>query len=118
MKQTPVTLNKRERSMIPHQEMELRAAHTRIHNFEEVPIGYSDEQARLEALRCLHCSKPHCIEACPVGIDIPGFLRLIEQGNPGGAAKKNQGNKFLTGRVRKSMSARQTMPGRVCGRSQ
>lgn len=95
MTQTQVTLNKRERSMIPHQEMPLRPAESRIHNFEEVPIGYSKEQARLEALRCLHCSKPACIGACPVGIDIPGFLRLIEQGDPGAAAKKIRETNFL-----------------------
>jgi len=81
--------------MIPHQEMPLRSAQSRIHNFDEVPIGYTDEQARLEALRCLHCSKPGCIGACPVGIDIPGFLRLIEQGNPSAAAKKIRETNFL-----------------------
>lgn len=81
--------------MIPHQEMPLRSAQSRIHNFDEVPIGYTDEQARLEALRCLHCNNPHCIEACPVGIDIPGFLRLIEQGNPSAAAKKIRETNFL-----------------------
>lgn len=95
MTQAQVTLNKRERSMIPHQEMPLRSAQSRVHNFEEVPIGYTDEQARLESLRCLHCSSPHCIEACPVGIDIPGFLRLIEQGNPSAAAKKIRETNFL-----------------------
>jgi glutamate synthase (NADPH) small chain len=91
----PHVLNKRERSMIAHQEMLLRPAETRIHSFDEVPIGYSDEQARLESLRCLHCTTPACIGACPVGIDIPGFLRLIEQGNPGAAAKKIRETNFL-----------------------
>jgi len=81
--------------LIPHQEMPLRPAQSRIHNFDEVPIGYTNEQARLEALRCLHCSKPACIGACPVGIDIPGFLRLIEQGNPSAAAKKIRETNFL-----------------------
>jgi glutamate synthase (NADPH) small chain len=88
-------LNKRERSMIAHQEMPLRPAHSRIHTFDEVPIGYTDEQARLESLRCLHCTTPACIGACPVGIDIPGFLRLIEQGNPSAAAKKIRETNFL-----------------------
>lgn len=88
-------LNKRERLMIAHQEMPLRPAQTRIHSFDEVPIGYSDEQARTESLRCLHCTTPACIGACPVGIDIPGFLRLIEQGNPGAAAKKIRETNFL-----------------------
>jgi glutamate synthase (NADPH/NADH) small chain len=91
----PHVLNKRERSMIAHQEMPLRPAQTRIHSFDEVPIGYSDEQARTESLRCLHCTTPACIGACPVGIDIPGFLRLIEQGNPGAAAKKIRETNFL-----------------------
>lgn len=81
--------------MIAHQEMPLRPAHSRVHNFDEVPIGYTDEQARLESLRCLHCTTPACIGACPVGIDIPGFLRLIEQGNPGAAAKKIRETNFL-----------------------
>jgi len=89
------TLSNRERSRLPHQEMPLRPAQSRIHNFDEVPIGYTHEQARLEALRCLHCKKPACIGACPVGIDIPGFLRLIEQGNPGAAAKKIRETNFL-----------------------
>ncbi|HNV28158.1 MAG TPA: NADPH-dependent glutamate synthase [Cyclobacteriaceae bacterium] len=91
----PHVLNKRERSMIAHQEMPLRPAQSRIHSFDEVPIGYTDEQARLESLRCLHCTTPACIGACPVGIDIPGFLRLIEQGNPGAAAKKIRETNFL-----------------------
>ncbi len=89
------TLSNRERSKIPHQEMPLRSAQTRIHTFEEVPIGYTPEQARLEALRCLHCKKPACVGACPVGIDIPGFLRLLEHGNAGAAAKKIRETNFL-----------------------
>jgi glutamate synthase (NADPH) small chain len=95
MNKVSITLSNRERSKISHQEMPLHPATLRIHNFDEVPIGYTDEQARLEALRCLHCKKPACIGACPVGIDIPGFLRLIEQGNPGAAAKKIRETNFL-----------------------
>jgi len=95
MNKVSITLSNRERSKISHQEMPLHPATLRIHNFDEVPIGYTDEQARLEALRCLHCKKPACIGACPVGIDIPGFLRLIEKGNPGAAAKKIRETNFL-----------------------
>lgn len=91
----PLKLNKSERSKLPYQEMPLQPAQSRINNFDEVPIGYSDEQAVNEALRCLQCRKPDCVTACPVGIDIPGFIRLIEQGDPGAAAKKIRETNFL-----------------------
>ena len=89
------TLSNRERIKLPHQEMPLRSPQSRIKNFEEVPIGYSPEEAKNEALRCLHCKKPACIGACPVGIDIPGFIKLIEQENVAEAAKKIREMNFL-----------------------
>ncbi len=88
-------LSNRERIRLPHQEMLLRDAQSRVNNFDEVPVGYSDMQAIDEAHRCLHCKKPACVGACPVGIDIPGFIRLIEQGNPSAAAKKIRETNFL-----------------------
>lgn len=91
----PATLSNKERSKISHQEMPLQDAQLRVGNFEEVPVGYSDEQAMQEALRCLHCKRPACVGACPVGIDIPGFLRLIERGDPAGAARKIRETNFL-----------------------
>ena len=45
---------------MPHQEMPLSPAETRVNNFDEVPMGYSSEQAQLEAMRCLQCKKPAC----------------------------------------------------------
>ncbi len=48
-------------------------------NFDEVALGYSLEQALREADRCLECKKPRCIAGCPVGIDIPSFIRAIGQ---------------------------------------
>jgi len=51
----------------------------RIHNFEEVPLGYSEELAQIEANRCLQCADPKCINGCPVNIDIPGFIKLIKE---------------------------------------
>ncbi len=51
----------------------------RIKNYDEVPLGYSDDEAVLEAQRCLQCKKPKCIEGCPVEIDIPGFIGFIAQ---------------------------------------
>ena len=49
----------------------------RIRNYDEVPFGYSPEEAILEAERCLMCNKPRCVDGCPVGIDIPGFINFI-----------------------------------------
>ncbi|NUM78935.1 NADPH-dependent glutamate synthase [candidate division KSB1 bacterium] len=53
----------------------------RISNFEEVALGYDDDQAVLEASRCLQCKKPVCIAGCPVGIDIPAFVDRVAQGD-------------------------------------
>ncbi|MGA2797913.1 MAG: NADPH-dependent glutamate synthase [Thermoguttaceae bacterium] len=60
----------------------------RIRNFNEVPLGYSPEEARAEAARCLKCKKPKCVEGCPVRVDIPGFIKLIEEGDFDRAAQK------------------------------
>ncbi|HYL80055.1 MAG TPA: NADPH-dependent glutamate synthase [Candidatus Acidoferrum sp.] len=50
-------------------------------NFSEVALGYTLEDARREADRCLECKKPRCIAGCPVGIDIPGFIRALGRDN-------------------------------------
>ena len=52
----------------------------RIRSFREVALGYTRKQAVAEAKRCLKCKEPKCIEGCPVGVDIPGFIKLIEEG--------------------------------------
>ena len=51
----------------------------RVRNNDEVPFGYSPEEAILEAKRCLMCKNPKCIEGCPVEIDIPGFINFIAE---------------------------------------
>jgi len=53
----------------------------RAHNFEEVPYGYTSEEAVEEAKRCLTCKKPGCVQGCPVNINIPGFIGQIALGN-------------------------------------
>lgn len=53
----------------------------RIKSFKEVALGYTEEQAIAEASRCLQCEKPLCVEGCPVGIDIPLFIRHIAEGD-------------------------------------
>jgi len=66
---------------IPRQGMPEQAPDERIKNYKEVPLGYSEETAMLEAQRCIQCKKPLCVEGCPVNIDIPGFIREIKDGN-------------------------------------
>jgi glutamate synthase (NADPH/NADH) small chain len=55
-------------------------AQVRKRNFDEVPHGYTPELAMKEALRCLQCKNPSCMEGCPVAVDIPGFIKLVKEG--------------------------------------
>jgi len=73
----------------------------RIRNFNEVPYGYDEAMAMEEAKRCLQCKKPLCVEGCPVGINIPKFIKEIAEGN-------------LEESIR-SMKAQNALPA-VCGR--
>ena len=68
--------------------MREQPARQRVKNFEEVPYGYSPEEAMFEAKRCLLCKRPLCIAGCPVEIDIPGFIALIAAGDFKGSIKK------------------------------
>ena len=63
----------------PRQPMPEQAAEVRRRNFDEVPTGYTRDQAVAEAQRCLQCKKPACVAGCPVGIDIPGFVQLLAE---------------------------------------
>ncbi len=58
----------------------------RATNFEEVSLGYTTQMAREEASRCLGCKKPRCVDACPVGINIPAFIKSVEAGDMASAA--------------------------------
>jgi glutamate synthase (NADPH/NADH) small chain len=69
-----------KKEKIPRQPMPEQEPQVRRKNFDEVPLGYTPELAGKEAERCLQCKKPSCIEGCPVAIDIPGFIRLIKEG--------------------------------------
>jgi glutamate synthase (NADPH/NADH) small chain len=60
----------------------------RIHNFDEVPLGYTPDDAKAEADRCLKCKKPKCVEGCPVRVNIPGFIGLVSEGKFVEAARK------------------------------
>ncbi len=68
---------------MPKQELEKR-----VHNFNEVALGYSEEQAVAEAKRCLQCPQPKCMEGCPVEIDIPAFIQMISERKFDEAIKK------------------------------
>ena len=65
-----------QRNPMPEQPPLVRA-----HNYQEVTLGYSAEQAMAEAKRCLECAKPSCMQGCPVNVDIPAFLKHVEQGD-------------------------------------
>ena len=58
---------------VPKQAPEIRR-----HNFNEVALGYNEEQVLVEASRCLQCPKPQCVSGCPVEIDIPSFIKLLK----------------------------------------
>ncbi|MBN1037642.1 NADPH-dependent glutamate synthase [Clostridium sp. ZS1] len=60
----------------------------RATNFEEVCLGYNEEEAIKEASRCLNCKNPKCVEGCPVSINIPGFISHVKEGNFEEAAKE------------------------------
>ena len=57
-------------------------------NFKEVNLGFTEELAKLEAMRCIQCPKPVCISGCPVGIKIQEFIKLVSEGDYLGAASK------------------------------
>jgi glutamate synthase (NADPH/NADH) small chain len=70
---------KRKKMDLNRREMPKQAAEVRRHNFSEVALGYSVDNAVEEAKRCLECKKPKCVLGCPVEIDIPGFIRCIAE---------------------------------------
>ena len=74
-------LKVKERMKIPAQIMPAQEPKERAANLEEVALGYTIEQARIEAMRCLQCVKKTCVADCPVGIDIPEFVKHIADGN-------------------------------------
>jgi len=96
-KQTKKTLDLKRRPMPKQDHLE------RIRNFDEVALGYAFETAREEASRCLNCKNPLCNKGCPVGIDIPGFIKCIIEGD------------FSSGiRKIKETNALPAVCGRVC----
>jgi len=73
---------------IPRQPMPEQEPKVRARNFDEVPLGYSEETAMKEASRCLQCKNPTCVAGCPVEINIPAFITKIKEGDFQGAISK------------------------------
>lgn len=73
--------NKIPRVPVREQDPKVRAT-----NFDEVCYGYNNDEATLEASRCLNCKKPRCVDNCPVSINIPGFVMKVAEGDFAGAA--------------------------------
>ena len=67
---------------IPRQKMPQQDAKNRIRNFNEVPLGYDEKTAMVEAARCLQCKRPACVDGCPVNVNIPGFIKALKEGRP------------------------------------
>ena len=68
-------LSKKDRMKIPRQPMPEQDPEQRRSNFKEVNLGFTEELAKMEALRCLQCPKPVCISGCPVGVKIDEFIK-------------------------------------------
>jgi len=81
------TLSNKDRMQIPIQDMPEQAPAKRVKDFTEVPLGYQMEVALEESKRCLDGCKAPCVKGCPVGIDIPAFIKKIEVQDFIGAAK-------------------------------
>ncbi|HET9656457.1 MAG TPA: NADPH-dependent glutamate synthase [Kineosporiaceae bacterium] len=93
----------KERMLIARQDMPERDAEPRSRSFAEVNLGFDAAAALRESQRCLLCRKAHCVHGCPVGVDIPGFVGLVADGDLRGAAELLQACNTLPG-----------ITGRVC----
>ncbi len=89
---------KLNRQEMPRQEPSVRRS-----NFKEVALGYTLEQAKEEASRCINCAKRPCTNGCPVGVDIPDFIKAFNEGKMEEAV-----------RILKSKNALPGICGRVC----
>lgn len=74
------SMSAKERTSIPRVEMPHLEPSYRVSCNDEVNCGLSQEQAVTEASRCLDCPDPQCVTGCPVGVDIPGFVKNIQRG--------------------------------------
>ena len=97
------TENVKKPAKTPRVDMPCQPAAVRAHNFKEVALGYSLEQAQLEASRCLQCKNPRCRQGCPVEVRIPEFIAQVVKGDIAEAY-----------RILKSTNSLPAVCGRVC----
>ncbi len=88
-------ISKKDRMKIPRQPMPEQDKVERRSNFKEVNLGFTEELARMEALRCIQCPKPTCVDGCPVGVKISDFIKLVTEGDFLGAAAKIKEDNLL-----------------------
>ncbi len=81
-------IKNKDRMKIPQQDMPSQNPKDRIKNMQEVALGYFEEQAKIEALRCLQCKNAPCIKGCPVAINIPDFIQKIVDSDYAGSIKE------------------------------
>ncbi|MDX2431418.1 MAG: NADPH-dependent glutamate synthase [Bacteroides sp.] len=96
-------MKNKERTQLSRVSMSEQDPEKRNSDFTEVNCGLSEEDARMEARRCLDCVNPTCISGCPVGINIPKFIKKIEEGNL-----------LESARVLKETNTLPAVCGRVC----
>ena len=92
-----------DKNAMPEQPAEVRNK-----NFLEVALGYTAEQAMDEARRCLSCRNRPCVSGCPVGVDIPGFIAKVAEGDFAGAYEvlsRDTSLPAICGRVYPAVSA-------------
>jgi len=88
-------LKPKDRFDIPPQDMPEQDANARRRNVSEVALGYTETQARIEAMRCLQCKTAPCVQGCPVRIRIPDFVGAIAKGQYGQALDIIKENSLL-----------------------
>lgn len=97
-------LTAKERAALPRVKMPELPAEVRSHSLhQEVNQGLSLQQCLTESLRCLNCKNPACVQACPVNIDIPGFIHQLSEGDIQGASS-----------IIRNSSSLPAVCGRVC----
>ncbi|MHB8580194.1 MAG: NADPH-dependent glutamate synthase [Ignavibacteriaceae bacterium] len=88
-------LSNKDRMKIQRQAMPEQDSSVRRNNFSEVNLGFTEELARMEAMRCIQCPKPTCVEGCPVGVKIKDFITLVAEGEYLKAAEKIKEDNML-----------------------
>jgi glutamate synthase (NADPH/NADH) small chain len=76
-----VGLNNKQRGQLPKVFWKEQDPSERVANTREVPFAYTSVEARAEAVRCLSCKNEPCVTGCPVAVDVPGFLKLVAEGD-------------------------------------